>query len=593
MKAFQTGNYTGSDDELPKGLLGYVGDEDSVPSFPFPAGLQSMYQKAELDEKVRKVLTADMWARKVRKWPLVLQKPRAASVINPRVGPPTYAYMGMFEDFEFLEMIIQKYPGELCVAGGAVTNHLFFGRYRDDWSTRALSNRRDADIFFYGVTEQRATEILEDCIAMLCSATNYIGYDANLPPDTPVAYRQVRVERNVKYVNVAFSRIATLAGGVHQTYRTYQFVLRIYPTFDSIIGAFDVPACSFAWDGANFYGTEIATWCMENAILIANISRRSPSFSYRLVKYCTRFGLKLFFPGLSDEFYARITMKGNNENLKKDLAAAFEKNNFSIYDPDGDSPAVWLEYVSNEVAHDKACAVFHRIVFNRDFSVAMYRGTLTELQAMSKEQVERVSDYSHTQVGNGRVRRANSAACAMNNPDAVIVCQVYKEGEVDRKTIVNDFRRLVEKPNVTVLGVDDLCTRFKHVKTRVGDPLFITLTATIVKTTGNGKADVSQQAYEAMVRTHNKAAKTAARNLRGLQWITKNADAQWTASHHPIHASAHEFYGDYYRSFEVGIPWPTLKVLLVGRKEKGHYFNIMDQYLFRLLLTYVLRAYSF
>src|SRR5690606_3114530 len=148
------------------------------------------------------------------------------------------------------------------------------------------------DIFFYGLSESKASEVLAKCVTLLVTAVDIKGYDANYPD-----YQEVRIERGAKYVNVSFTRKDELHN--MQTTKIYQFILRICPALDSIVGGFDIPMSSFCWNGHDFLGTPIAVFCATQGILVANLSRRSPSFEHRLVKYCQRFNLLLYFPGLN------------------------------------------------------------------------------------------------------------------------------------------------------------------------------------------------------------------------------------------------------------------------------------------------------
>lgn len=531
------------------------------------------------EEDARRILTADMWARKRRRWPLVMQTPQKqhshiASLPN------------MFQTFPFIEKIIRKYPGEVCVAGGAVANHLFPAYIQR--VGRWIPLNKDVDIFFYGITEARATEIVEDLVAMLCSEATVVGYDGTRPPGDIKKFRQVRIEKSLKFINVMMSLAYSDEPEASRTVEhvTYQFILRIYPTFDSIVGAFDIPASSFAWDGVNFWGTEIADWCMKKKVLIANISRRSPSFSYRLVKYCKRFGLKLFFPGLDMEKYFTTLQLPDEVIVEKVLDVLNENgcrciSNRAIED---------IGYVvdSSNVSYPTP---FHRIVMCRDGNVNMSGAKITNVH--SKEESARISDYNHAKFGNDLIRPANSSACAAGNPDGVLVCHSYI-ATPKYEDVLRTFRQMNFKPVVTVLTGWHLWNRYNRTLMSISNAGNSNIPVSIkIKRMGHNYEDQSQEGYEQFCRTHAANAKLAARNLKGLKWMTTNPDVQWTASNTPIHSSALEYYGKDYRCFEVGIPRPISEVLLLGfYKDPSSLLSKLNRDCFRYLMLHILHSYS-
>jgi hypothetical protein len=574
----------------------------------------------EMEKEAQKVLTADMWSRMSMYWPLVLQTPREFRDTGISYED---TYHGIHEEFPFLDMILNKYKGEICAAGGAVANHLFL---RENHVSIGGATS-DVDLFFYGMDQDRATRILEDCVAMLCCATDYVGYENDqITEQNKTYYRQVRVEKNVKYVNVSFTTDRlnqngeVISSGLGQTptqkYKIYQFVLRIYPTLDSIVGGFDVPFSSFLYDGDNFYGTEIADWCGKNKILIANISRRSPSFEYRLVKYCRRFNLSLFFPGLDMGKLFSSTRRANMQQLEIDVKAAIVNNGYTILGIDENQNMTVDDYVY-KITTDVCRAdwpVFRRISFPRDKSTPrMSFSRHTNLRALNKEQVERISDYSHHHAGNGNIRSINSTSCILNNPDGVIVCLSYVE-RPRYLDVLDSFQEMTSNPQITVLDGEHLHKCFlQRINSVINHGFSARRSNSVCNIKGLGVGDniiqmlkqvptngrktavdyMEHKVFYYLMRSHDTSLERATQNLQGLRWNTKNPTVQWTSSHHPIHSSAKEYYGDFYTRFRVGIPKDVVRTLFTGKNDLSCQLSRLGHDLFRHLLLYILRTYSF
>jgi hypothetical protein len=558
--------------------------------------------------EVTKILTADMWSSKVHYWPLIEQDGK--STVDVGVAYSNYCDFDIHKRFPFLQMILDKYKGEMCAAGGAVANHLF--------TPHTGNNRvRDVDLFFYGISEDRANVILKDCVAMLCCATDYVGYEYQPKTTTDEPYRQVRVERNIKYVNVSFTKIRNTKryhNDVVNTYQEciiYQFILRIYPTFDSVIGGFDIPVSSFAYDGDKFYGTEIADWCIKHKILIANIKRRSPSFEHRLIKYCHRFNLTLFFPGLDMDELSKSKSKASFKKLREEIREVVKRNNFAVVNDGDGNDENWYNNSLKEAMSKMDWPIFRRIVFAPAPTKPFISSRLDpDLMKMSKERVERISDYSHTPVHNGKIGRVNSSACSANNPDAVIVCVTYTTTP-KYEAVLKTLDDMIENPKIRILDKVDLkidcearCERVKRYNVRngigcnikiIGIPNldeYIDLNA-VGHPGRDGTFEHSKNViYRRMKLVHNASLETAKKNLKGLRWITKNPSVQWTSSHHPIHASAAEYYGEFHKRFEVGIPWPVAKVLLLGRKERTSILWTLSSDMFKYIMIQLLRLYA-
>jgi hypothetical protein len=79
-----------------------------------------------------------------------------------------------------------------------------------------------------------------------------------------------------------------------------------------------------------------------------------------------------------------------------------------------------------------------------------------------------------------------------------------------------------------------------------------------------------------------------------MQWIDQDPGRQWTSSINPIIKKPEDFYGEYYVPFGLGIPCDIETTMRLARKfRKGSFFAELPTDLFKLILIYVLRAYTY
>jgi hypothetical protein len=76
-----------------------------------------------------------------------------------------------------------------------------------------------------------------------------------------------------------------------------QLILRAYPTISSVIHAFDINACSMAFDGCTTFLTEAAAFALWTSTILVDAALRSTTYEKRLIKYAGR-GYALGFPNL-------------------------------------------------------------------------------------------------------------------------------------------------------------------------------------------------------------------------------------------------------------------------------------------------------
>ena len=537
------------------------------------------------EEEARKALTLDMYQRKTHNFQLIEIDPRTRFCYpeDPEWNPDLY--YGLFDDFVHLKSLIAEFGDCICAAGGAIANDILL-----KLGTRyATTARSDVDLFVFGVSEEVATQKIEEAIAFLVSKEHYVGYDVHPVPDQ-IMCRQARVEKSLKYVNVKFCYSYSVgAGHWCNFYRTYQFVLRIYPTKASVIAGFDIPLSCYLYDGKGFYNTPLADFCARNRVVIANLSRESPSFQHRLVKYCQRFGFKLYYPGLSLEFYTK-ERKFDIEAIKDDFAQSIKKHNGRLHTwyEYGQSPKEWLKHL-DEIIRENTLPTLHRILFYPSGKVEMARSKHPGFHSMSKEAMAQVSDYGATYAGNHQVRTINSVACIVGNIEAVICCKVYNNGRISATSVIMDFKEMCTKPKMAILKPQTLKERFKYA---IGIDENHRFASKMLKHTGKPTGPYTEQDFQNLLFKHATNAKLAVKGLKGVKWMTENPGSQWTSSFQPMFTSPKEYYGEWYKPFFVGIPWPVYRELKIGVRDGNSCLSTLNNDTFRLILNALLRAYG-
>ena len=270
---------------------------------------------------VRRILERDAYCRKVKNWPLIplSDYPNYKTVsselsyipfeddlfvagksdlfvagksdLHDRfdINEPKEVIERLYINYSCLENLMIAHSGKIAVCGGALTR---LCTHNVDIS--------DVDIFFYNIeSEEEANGILLNCISLIIKQ---VAKEARGEYESK---RMVRVEHRLYITNV-------LIYDYDESYpiETYQFIHRIYPRLDLIIGGFDLGPSSLAFDGNQIYGTELAIFSIAKKCLIVDTTRRSLSFEHRIIKM-RRLGFNIVFPGLNDKKTTEILNKPN------------------------------------------------------------------------------------------------------------------------------------------------------------------------------------------------------------------------------------------------------------------------------------------
>lgn len=248
------------------------------------------------------------------------------------------------EKQSLLNNILQKHHGYLAMCGGQVLNIL-----------NRNANNDDIDLFFYNTTPKHAEKIIVETIHDL-SKMNF-SHEEHIYSKKYVK-NEIYITRNKHVVNIT---VQTLYQNKYvnndkddEYYRVdilkLQFVLRIYPRLDLIIGGFDLTIAALAYDGYEFHATQIAAWSVKHRTNIIDISRCSTSFEYRLTKYHNRKCIDLLLPGvMKDDLKKEGGSTITYDELRYKLETFVEKYGY------------YMEYDDNYDNHTTFERLFHKI----------------------------------------------------------------------------------------------------------------------------------------------------------------------------------------------------------------------------------------
>lgn len=571
-------------------------------------------------ENVRAVLTADWLYRKKCSWPLIeispydtLGGPRAKRNYSRR----TQQDRSIFTDFKLLQPFMAKHRGKLAVCGGAVTNSLLE-------STTGVNLHQDADIFFYGISQDEATAILEDCVATLVSSAK--------------KYQTMRVEHRQHVTNVVVRYTydpETDGDYIGDRHRVYQFIHRLYPTLDSILGGFDIPLSMFAFaylphashlsdtEGPVIVGTPLAVFCAKHNVIIVDTTRRSFSYEHRILKYRNRYDATVFFPGLDPDaikqhFNAFETDKRMGkklnviEYLMQRLGLKFNQPVKTIVTEIDDSQETCRDLSDSDENEDYDPEKYDGSIYFTTMQISnggidnLYRAhhPLQDYDEKWLPQIVcRYSDYSDCRIDDAHLVSATGCMLRCNNFAGIFVSVSYPPSKVatTHATALRDFKLLVADPKI-IYDVEEYMGKFSI--EHLYDRLFRQQTARWQIScfaehfyclrqycwNDDSKARLTAIRDELVQRMHNNAI-VAKELLTGIKWITENPGRQWTSSFNPIMEDPREFYGGHYIPFTIGIPVEIESLLRLFRLRET-VWRLLPRDVFKLLLQYVVMNYA-
>lgn len=148
----------------------------------------------------------------------------------------------------------------LVVAGGAVLDSLNVDKHE---------SKGDIDMFIYGLDEQEANNKLIEI------------YNT--------------IKRNNPHTTICFRSANTVTIVSEYPFRHMQIILRLYKSPAEILMGFDVDSCSVAYDGKDVWATPRCYYSLVTRVNKIDMTRRSPSYEFRLHKYAKR-GFAVWIP---------------------------------------------------------------------------------------------------------------------------------------------------------------------------------------------------------------------------------------------------------------------------------------------------------
>lgn len=529
---------------------------------------------------VRAVLTEDAIYRKKVKWPLIsfdnfylntlklVIFDESVTIIKSSacfgmeiIGKTKNLIDTLNASFPCIKLILNKHRNKIALCGGSVTRLL-----------RAMNFRNsDADFFFYNCTETEAAEILKDCISTII--TSYVG-----------EIRKIVIQRSENVTNLLIYE--------EEDCVTYQFIHRIYPTLDSIIGGFDLGASALALAATDFgidiYGTPLAAWTMVNSAIIVDTTRRSISFEKRIIKYARKMGFAIIFPGLSPDCLKEEKLPPLHARaakvcaLMRSLGLNF-KDYIETYDQEFEScfPTLSINgmMISEHGIYDK-------------------KTIITGKNHLPETLIDKYSDYDAKEILSDNLARGNATLLRANNLSRVCV-----QKEVPLNSTLEKIRLILEDmiENPVIQYDCNFRSRIKNILERpTGQPFResgytrrnLSLFAEFLPKIREDP-ESKDSIIEILSKRMYENAKICKERLKGIKWITQNPQRQWTSSINPIMEDPRMFYGEYYTPFWIGIPDGKESILRLIRKCKGSVLFTISRDLFEYLLEMLVRSYCF
>ena len=556
----------------------------------------SFHEEPNSKVEVHKILTLDWLHRKDRHWPLLpITKDTSKLFTYTKKELPDEDYVFMISDrqrslrydistelhlqYPQLSLFLNKYKGKLAVCGGALTRILY---------SQPVS---DLDIFFYNCTEDEAAIILKDCLSILAvSCAGMAGMARN-----------ARIEKKDNIVNF-ITDSSNNHGNADKL--CYQFILRIYPSLDTIIGGFDLGSCMLAFDGENTYATYLGAWSIYKGCNIVDTTRRSLSFDRRLVKYADM-GFGIVMPGLPLKLTKDVTPK--EEIAKYNALRTFLKQNNMCINTD----SFRGEYNGlRNVIEIKSKRVEIEDVVVTEYSIRKKNNEfLSRLTSISEKMLKQHSDYEYYYYND--LEKTTGTMLRCNNLSGVIAYLKIDEGT---KCEQDEIDKFLDNPRITIPDVKtfqeylvDYGLKHKkmlneHRNTKKEISLFAEY---VLEYRKKCKTCCKKKKKEAKIRSTSELlsflektslilhqrmvdnAFTCEENLKGLKFITKNPGRQWTSSINPVMENPRQYYKEHYVPFTVGLD-PSVETTLRCMRKCGSVWSMLPKDIFHLILRFTI-----
>jgi len=484
-------------------------------------------------------------------------------------------------------LLLKQFSGNLAICGGSLFRILNKGKFHNS----------DVDFFFININEDEATKVLIDAVTTL---VHYLNRKKNVLCNSKDPY--VYLTRN-QYVTTLHVTEPNRDIDTHMRKYKYQFIHRIYPSIDQIIGGFDLGPCmvAFVSKGNDFelYATELGAWSIINKALIVDTTRRSTSFESRIYKYSKQECL-VILPGVnpqnllslfSDDYAEKVSLLQNT--LKQ---MGFEANNIL-----SKSVKAMIKEPFNKIVVNYL-SIVHRRSNNYDLNIESHH-------------IQKLSDYDDSSCWSSFLPKNNNTKLRTLDLEFVSSITILHDN-----VALDNLRSMIESnlkyPNVylniglyneqvqnLINGLNGSYTNWNGIGSilEVGRTKLIRLFAEranevyYLLSGDETHLPIEERKHlqklvtkiieirNFMIDRMQANAIKAHKELQGIKWITQNPGRQWTSSINPIITDPRDWYGKSYVSFRTGIPVnvETILRLLIKRKSV---FTIINKDMFNIIL---------
>jgi hypothetical protein len=480
------------------------------------------------------LLSQEMVYKRIRSWPLIpISSPEYKGFakdifilgnFNPRFKSSS-AVERLEQNYPEMKYLLNNFP--LVVAGSAVAKIL---------GDRPLL-KSDIDFFFYGTTITPADA--EDCIHRICKHFEHLSNKANLES------------------KLVFQRNQNVTTILHNGDK-YQFIHRIYPTKDSIIGGFDLYISSVLYDGTQILATPLGAFCNQMRCNIFDLTKRSPSYDFRIKKYST-YGILHIVMGI---------------DVSKIMACGLLKLRSTRFN------------LGNN----------HFIQFK--FDPKYYRGIIHKTTVTAPEP-ESISDYEglNSDFGSGY---SNAKLAIAGNIDCISWSANTLSGITNPKIVSKILPSVLGTKRVkSYSGVRQFTSLFSGLDTAQKVRKFNTWIGpkseeVFLKYTklDNNKASINEfrdylsDTITGLIEPNIMIARENA--IRGVRWITTNPGRQWTSSLNLTPVEPCDYYNPaLYTPFYIGVPEPVETLLRLCTKHKAGLFQYLNRDSLNLILKWM------
>ncbi|PPQ70086.1 hypothetical protein CVT26_013420 [Gymnopilus dilepis] len=218
-----------------------------------------------------------------------LPQNKRKTTLTPSAVPNIEAFKRNWEIFThraLFKMSTKDWQNVLAAGGSVLAcikrpNSNTSAQRLNEYYQSSVYESSDIDLFLWGLTPEQAEVKMKDIYRAVCEAT---------------AWKVTCVRKaNTVSLHTKFP------------YRPIQIVLRLYQSPAEILAGFDIDAACCAYDGHRVWANPRFLTALVRQSNTIDLTRRSPSYEMRLVKYARR-GFEIFLPTLRRDYIKQSTM---------------------------------------------------------------------------------------------------------------------------------------------------------------------------------------------------------------------------------------------------------------------------------------------